>query len=391
MSRSKLFKPIQVGNMFLNHRIVHAPMTRLRATDDGFVTELMTKYYTQRSCIPGSLLISDATFAGEKSGGYPNNPRCFTKEHAKAWIPVTNAIHRNKSYMFMQFWPLPGEIKDEYRNDIQRLKEIAYNDCPMDPVGLPAGVESFDTVQGINIYKKKYMSKQDIQEHIRDFVNAASLAIHVAKADGVELHQVNGFLLDRFVLGGFGNQCDPNYRGSVENRCRFALEVMEAVVQEIGQDKVGYRISPYSAWMEQIDSVETHIYLMKEISRRFPKLAYVHAIEPRQYWNGHMMLKSELNTSYLQNYWKGPFITAGGYDPGSAKEAADERGTLVAFGRQFIANPDLVYRIQYNLPLNPYNRSLFYAPKNPLGYIDYPFSQEYLYATKGKNNKHTQV
>ncbi|WBW73878.1 NADPH dehydrogenase, (Old yellow enzyme) involved in small alpha,beta-unsaturated carbonyl compound [Schizosaccharomyces osmophilus] len=368
--------------MLLRHRIVHAPMTRLRATDDGFVTKLMTEYYTQRSCIPGSLMISDATFAGEKSGGYPNNPRCFTEEHAKAWIPVTNAIHRNKSYLFMQLWPLPGEIKDEYREDPEKLKEIAYNDCPMDPLGLPAGVESFDTVQGINIYKKKYVSKTDIQEYIHDFVNAASLATHVAKADGVELHQANGFLLDRFVLGGLGDQCDPDYRGPLENRCRFALEVLEAVTQEIGQERVGYRISPYSAWALQTDTRETHIYLMKEISKRFPKLAYIHAIEPRQYWSGHKRIKSEVNTFYLQKYWKGPFITAGGYDPESAMEAADERGTLVAFGRQYIANPDLVYRVHNNLPLNPYKRSEFYTPKSTLGYIDYPFSQEYLTATK---------
>ncbi|EPX72715.1 NADPH dehydrogenase [Schizosaccharomyces octosporus yFS286] len=378
MSKSKLFEAIQVGNMILRHRIVHAPMTRLRATDDGFVTELMTEYYAQRSCIPGSLIISDATFVGEKSGGYPNNPRCFTEEHARAWTPVTRAIHRNKSYLFMQLWPLPGEIKNEYREDVKKLKEIAYNDCPMDPLGLPAGVESFDTVQGINIYQKKYVSKKDIQEYIDDFVNAAFLATNVAKADGVELHQANGFLLDRFVLGGFGNECDPEYRGSLENRCRFALEVLEAVTQEIGQERVGYRIAPYSAWAEQIDSKETHTYLLKEISKRFPKLAYIHAIEPRQYWSGHMRIKSEVNTYYLQQYWKGPFITAGGYTPQAAVEAANERDTLVAFGRQYLANPDLVYRVEHNLPLNPYKRSYFYTPKSPVGYIDYPFSQEYL-------------
>lgn len=376
--RGELFKPIKVGNMLLQHRIVHAPMTRLRATNYGKITGLMVEYYSQRSMIPGTLLIADATFVGEKSGGFPNNPRCFTKEQAESWIPLVEAVHKNKSFLFIQFWPLPGDLKDEYRNDLEKMQKITYSDCPQDPGGLPAGIHSFDAVQGVEVYKKKYMSKRDIQEHIQDFVNAADLAVNIAEADGVEIHQVNGFLLDRFVLGGFGDQCDPEYRGSIENRCRFPLEVLEAVTRKIGQERVGYRISPFSGWMQKIDFMEVNIYLMSEIAKRFPKLAYIHAIEPRKYWSGHKLVSSEQNTSFLQKYWKGPFITAGGYDPETAVQAANERGVLVAFGRNFIANPDLVFRIKHHIPLNKWDRSSFYLPKTEKGYTDYPFSKEFL-------------
>lgn len=378
-SQSKLFQPIKVGNMQLQHRIVHAPATRLRCLDNGLVmTDLVKEYYKQRSSIPGTLLITESLFSGAKSGGFSNIPCLYNDEHVEAWKPIVQAIHDNDCFVFIQFWNLPGELKVDYLEDQERLEKVTQGECPMDPTGLPAALGSAYSICGEELYVDKFMTKQDIQEHITTYTEAAKRAVFGCGADGVEVHQVNGFLLDKFVLNGYGDKCDPEYCGSLENRARFCLELLESVVNAIGQERVGYRISPFSDIWKDNDSFEAHVFMIKKIKEKFPNLAYLHAIEPRQYWNGHEHITQEKNTLIYKNLWGNPFITAGGHDRDSAIQMAEQENTLVAFGRYFLSNPDLPFRLKYNLPLNKWDRATFYTKMSPKGYIDYPFSKEFL-------------
>ncbi|EPY49479.1 NADPH dehydrogenase [Schizosaccharomyces cryophilus OY26] len=372
---SKLFHSIMIGNMELQHRIVHAPATRLRCHEDGM-----------RSAVPGTLLITESIFSGLKSGGFSNIPCLYNEQHVEAWKPIVKGIHDKKCFVFMQFWNLPGELKPDYLEDQERLENVTQGECPMDPTGLPAALGSAYSICGESLYIDKYMSKLDINEHIAEYREAAKRAVFGCDADGIEVHQVNGFLLDKFVLNGFGEKCDPNYRGSLENRVRFCLELIQSVVEAIGQERVGYRISPYSDIWRSKDHVEAHTYLVQRLRENFPKLAYLHVIEPRKYWTGHEQILQEKNSLEYQKLWKQPLLSAGGHDRDSALQLTTQDNVLVVFGRYFLANPDLPFRLKHNLPLNKWNRSKFYAKKRPEGYIDYPFCDEFIRETAKAEN-----
>ncbi|EPX75161.1 NADPH dehydrogenase [Schizosaccharomyces octosporus yFS286] len=386
---SRLFDPIKVGNMELQHRIVHAPATRLRCHEDGMVmTELVREYYSQRSSVPGTLLITESIFSGPKSGGFTNIPCLYNEKHAEAWRPIVKAIHENKCFVFMQFWNLPGELKPEYLLDQENLENISQGECPMDPTGLPAALGGAFSICGKELYMDKYMSKYDIDEHISEYTEAAKRAVFQCGADGIEVHQVNGFLLDKFVLNGFGENCDPNYRGTYENRVRFCLELLESVVKAIGQERVGYRISPYSDIWKSKDHMEAHMYMVQQLRVKFKNLAYLHVIEPRAYWTGHQQILQEEGSLKYQKLWNKPLLSAGGHDRDSALQLATQDNVLVAFGRYFLANPDLPFRLKFNIPLNRWNRAKFYTKKSPEGYIDYPYCEEFLNKTsEAKNQK----
>ncbi|WBW71481.1 NADPH dehydrogenase, (Old yellow enzyme) involved in small alpha,beta-unsaturated carbonyl compound [Schizosaccharomyces osmophilus] len=387
---SLLFDPIKVGNMELQHRIVHAPATRLRCHEDGMVmTDLVKEYYSQRSAIPGTFLITESIFSGPKSGGFTNIPCLYNEKHVEAWRPIVKAIHEKKCFVFMQFWNLPGELKPEYLVDQENLENISHGECPMDPTGLPAALGSVYSICGEELYMDKYMNKSSIDEHIAEYTEAAKRAVFGCGADGIEVHQVNGFLLDKFVLNGFGEKCDPNYRGTLENRVRFCLELLGSVVKAIGQERVGYRISPYSDIWKSKDHVEAHVYVVQKLRENFKKLAYLHVIEPRTYWTGHQHILREQNSLEYQKLWKQPLLSAGGHDQNSALQLTTQDNVLAVFGRYFLANPDLPFRLKYNIPLNRWNRARFYTKKSPEGYIDYPFCDEFLSkALKVENEKH---
>lgn len=355
MSSTKaLFTPLKLGNNLLQHRVVLAPLTRFRADSNAVPTELVKEYYTQRAT-NGGLLITEATFITRHAGSYPGAPGIYTKEQINAWKTINDAIHAKGGLIFVQLWHLG------------RVASSAYNEGQQ-PVS-----SSAITVQEPNIFGQPHETPRaleinEIKSLVQDFRQAALNAVE-AGFDGVEIHAANGYLLDQFINSNSNKRTDE-YGGSVENRGRFALEIVDAVSDAIGEERMAIRFSPWSGYQEVEDDTpyETWGYLTKSLQENHPNLAYLHFIGPRE------TEKTNNTLDPFRQAWKGPFITADGYstDTQLAFDIAEETGNLIAFGRVFIANPDLVERLKNDWPMNDYNRDTFYDGGSK-GYIDYPF------------------
>jgi len=214
---------------------------------------------------------------------------------------------------------------------------------------------------------------------VQQFADAANNAV-AAGFDGVEVHAANGYIIDQFWKDNTNLRIDE-YGGSTPNKARFMLEVLEAVAAVVGEDRVGVRLCPYNIWMDATDAVdaavEKNVWLMQELSRRLPGLAYVHMVEPRVA-GGNVELEGRLDHSLepFRAACSSPFLVAGGHSRASAIEAVSSgQADGVVFGRYFVSNPDLPTRLALDAPLNPYNRATFYTP-GPEGYTDYPFLEE---------------
>ncbi|KAI1170503.1 NADH:flavin oxidoreductase/NADH oxidase family protein-like protein [Nemania sp. FL0916] len=361
MSESRLFKPLRIGNIEVQHRIGMAPLTRLRATADGVPVPLMKEYYSQRASVPGTLLISEATavsFSG--SGGFSNAPGLWTDAQVDGWRTITDEVHSKGSYIFAQIVAGGRAAKADISARLG-LEVVGPSAIPIDA---DAAVP-------------RSMTIEEIEKSIQDFVTAAENAIK-AGFDGVELHGANGYLIDQFIQD-VSNQRDDRYGGSVENRSRFVVEVMEAVSRAIGPERVGLRLSPWSTFqsMKMADPVPQFSDIVKKAGAL--NLAYLHFIEARVSGSDDTARTGGLD--FVYDLWNGPLLVAGGHTPATARALVEEehpdKDILVVFGRQFISNPDLVYRIKEGLELNPYDRNTFYTPSSA-GYVDYAFSQKYL-------------
>ncbi|KAF5366829.1 hypothetical protein D9758_006518 [Tetrapyrgos nigripes] len=369
LSQSKLFQPIQIGNMHLKHRVVLAPLTRLRVDENYVSLDVIVKeYYAQRSSVPGTLLISEGMGVFPKGGAYKNIPGIWKKEQIEKWREITDTVHSKGSFIFAQIWS-GGRIAVP---DI--LKSV-------DPSYVVVGPS---TLQCKNLpWPVHPLTVEEIKEYVQAWGKGAENAVGGAGFDGVELHFANGYLLDQFLQDVSNNRTDE-YGGSVENRARFPLEVVEEVVKRVGQEKVGIRLSPWSVFqdMRMQDPKPTFSYFAKKLKNLYPNLAYLSVIEPRIAGDNEVSVDhTEESNDFLREIWAPkPLMSAGGYTRGSAMKTADERGDLIAFGRQFISNPDLPFRLLNDIPLTKYDRSLFYCPgdNSGKGYIDYPFSVEYL-------------
>ncbi|KAF7342486.1 FMN-linked oxidoreductase [Mycena venus] len=341
---SKLFEPIKVGNIALQHRVVLAPLTRYKA-DDAHVPylPLVAEYYGQRASRPGSLLIAEATTIAARAGGYAHVPGIWSPEQIAAWKSVTQAVHAKSSFIFMQL-----RAYGRAANYAQLQSE--------DP-SLP------------------YVSASD--EYVGLYAQAAKNAIE-AGFDGVEIHGANGYLVDQF-LQDVSNMRTDEYGGSVENRARFALEVVDAVAAAIGTERTAIRFSPWSPflgrWACPIRS-PTFSYVISELAARYPGFAYLHLIEPRVSGNSSREAAAHESNDALRALWAPrPCVRAGGFTRKSALGAA-ESGDLVAFGRLYISNPDLPARLEKDVPLTAYDRSTFYlvGENSPRGYTDQEFA-----------------
>ncbi|KAK0431538.1 hypothetical protein EV421DRAFT_1893348 [Armillaria borealis] len=331
----KLFQPTQVGSVLLKHRVVLAPLTRFRASKAHIPhVRIVKEYYEQRAHAPGTLLITEATYIAERAGGYDNIPGIWNEHQIEAWKEITDAIHAKGSYIFCQLWALGRCIRSE-----------------------SPGLSSESVAP-------RPLTVEEIQEYVELYAQAARNAVS-AGFDGVEIHGANGYLLDQFTRGY-----------NIENRVRFPLEVVDAVVEAIGPERVGYRS------MKMIDPKPTFGYLASQLKARQPKLAYLHVVEPRMiglYDRKDEDISVQEENDFIRNVWSPKLlISAGGYDRQSAIDTAENKGDLIAFGRHFIANPDLVYRLENNVALNAYNRKTFYLPGevSSTGYTDYPFAEE---------------
>ncbi|KAK3987234.1 hypothetical protein QBC44DRAFT_331949 [Cladorrhinum sp. PSN332] len=373
-TNSNLFKPLTLSSSVptLGHRIAMAPLTRYRSSDDTHVplTPLMSTYYSQRaSSLPGTLLITEATFISPSAGGFPNVPGIYTPAQIAAWKEITTAVHAQGGIIFLQLWSL-GRAALQKTADEEGFVIHSASDTPMPEEGSPV---------------PKEMTEAEIKIRVQEYATAARNAVEEAGFDGVEIHGANGYLVDQF-LQDTSNKRTDRYGGSVENRSRFALEVVGAVVDAVGAERTGIRLSPWSRFqgMRMDDPIPQFSHLIKNIGEKHPRLAYLHFVQARVAGNKTESLTdgSEESLDFALDLWKGPVLIAGNLTAEAAKYLVDEefkgRDNVVAvFGRYFISTPDLPFRVREGIELNPYNRDTFYIPKSSVGYTDQPFSKEF--------------
>ena len=363
--QNTLFQPLTIGTMTLSHRIAMAPLTRYRAEDNHAIMPMAQEYYERRArAVPGTLLLSEATVISPRAGGYPNIPAIWSQEQISAWKAVTTRVHRAGSYIFCQL--------------------IAFG-RGADPKFLhQKGVGDFVSSSAVPSEKDapvpRELSECEIQEYIQDFALAAQRAME-AGFDGVEIDAANGFLIDQFIQDTC-NQRNDQWGGSIKNRSRLALEITKTVVHAIGSARTGIRMSPWSRFqgMKMEDPVTQFTHLIRGLRKL--DIAYLHLITPRAWkdtdWEGPVE-----RIDSLINVWgrTSPILLAGGFNTDTAQRTANEEfadfQVVVVFGRHFISNPDLAWRLRNGVELRKYDRGLFYYVKSPAGYTDYDFCEQW--------------
>lgn len=359
-----------MGDLELSHRVVLAPLTRMRSTQPGDVPNpLNATYYAQRASDRG-LLISEATQISLLGKGYPAAPGIHSPEQVEGWRFVTRAVHEKGAYMFLQLWHV-GRVSHSSLHPEAGLpiapSAIAPNDGSQ---ALTADFQqvSFETPRAVEI--------EEIPAIVAEYRHGAENA-KAAGFDGVEVHSANGYLLDQFLEDTTNRRTDE-YGGSIENRARLLLEVVDTVVEVWGGSRVGVRLSPYGNFMDMGDSnpLALFTYVLEQLSAR--GIAYVHMIEPRAGNAGADVPVDHTAPRAAEIFRKafpGVLISAGGYTAQTAETAiASGLADAVAFGRLFIANPDLPRRFRLGSALNKADRTTFYGG-NEKGYTDYPALQ----------------
>jgi 2,4-dienoyl-CoA reductase-like NADH-dependent reductase (Old Yellow Enzyme family) len=361
---SKLFSPIKIGRHELQHRVVLAPLTRFRATLEATPTQLLVDYYSQRAT-PGGLLVTEATFISPYAGVYRQAPGIYTQDHINEWKNVTSAVHKKGAVIFLQLWHL-GRVGASSLNP-NKEPSVSASAIPV-PGNKPNG-KPFETPRALETH--------EVKELVKTYRQAALNAIE-AGFDGIEIHNANGYLLDQFVNSSTNKRTDE-YGSSIQGRCRLSLEIVDAIVSAIGADRTAIRFSPAGKVQGMHDDtpVETWGYLTSQLQKNHPDLAYVHFIEARSDFSSDSKINTVDTLTPYRKIWKGPFITAGGFSTAvqHGVDLAERTGNLVAFGRAFIANPDLPERLRNQYGFNKYNRKTFYT-HDGVGYTDYPFYNE---------------
>ncbi len=367
IAERKFLTPVQIGPITLGHRAVMAPLTRSRSEQPGDIPgKLMAEYYTQRAS-EGGLIISEATSISITGRGWFGAPGMYSDEQVAGWKKITDSVHAKGGHMFSQLWHVGRSSHVSMTNGATPVApsvvpEYWQNSTPS--ISTPSGWLKPSPHRALDI--------SEIPGIVEDYRKAAERA-KAAGFDGVELHAANGYLPDEFLQDGSNKRTDT-YGGSIQNRSRFLLEVVEAMASVWGGDRVAVRIGPGGTWNSMSDSSPAALFdYVAEQLNRFG-LAYLHIIEPRI--KGNVLIaegQEPVATAQLRKIFKGKIIAAGGFEPDTA-EAIVEKGDadLVAFGRHFLANPDLPKRIKLGLPLNDYDRKTFYT-FDFHGYTDYPF------------------
>ena len=345
-----------------------APLTRFRASDSHVQLPFVKDYYAQRASVPGTLLITEATFISPRASGYPNVPGIWSAEQIEAWREVTKAVHNKGSYIYLQLWAL-GRVANA-----KVLKELGEYEV----------VSSSPTPEKQTSPIPHELSVEEIKHFVADYAQAAKNSIE-AGFDGVEIHGANGYLVDQFTQETCNKRTD-GYGGSIENRSRFGLEVAKAVVDAVGAARTGIRLSPFSTFqgMKMADPVPQFSHLLDGLKQL--DLAYVHVVESRI--SGNADVESTEKVDFALEIWgdTSPVLIAGGFQPDSARRAVDKeyraKDVAIVFGRHYISNPDLPFRLQNDVELTKYNRDTFYKAKSTEGYTDYPYSREYEEASK---------
>lgn len=368
---SKLFKPLKLGSNQLQHRIAMAPLTRYRHNNHHVAKPFVPRYYGERASTPGTLIISEATGVSMQDSGIRQSPAFVTDEQVAAWKDVIAAVHEHGSIWFQQLWALGRAAEPEYQ------KERGYNYRSSSAVPMKEDGAA-----------PEEMTEKEILQLIEDYVATAKRVI-AAGGDGVEIHGAHGYLLDQFISDSVNKRTDK-WGGSVENRSRLVLEVVKAVTEAIGSDRVGLRLSPYASFQgaEASDIIAQYSYIIEQLKSLPQPLAYLSLVEargdPAKLLSPEQSDSEQQTLDFILDVWdnRSPVIVAGGYTRESAAEILDGHyskwDVIVAFGRDFLANPDFVWRLKNGVELNKYHRQSFYIKGSDIGYNDYPLSPEYV-------------
>ena len=356
----KLFTPVRVGALDLSHRVVLAPLTRMRSDMPGNVPgAAMRDYYRQRAT-PGGLLIAEATFISRQGNGGYASPGIEDEAQVAGWRPVVEAVHAQGARFLLQLW------------HVGRASHTELQPGGGQPVAPSAG-ESGAGVWLEHSYASASPARAIVAAEIPGIVAQYRDAAERARRagfDGVEIHAANGYLIDQFLQDGSNRRTD-GYGGSVENRMRFLLEVADAVSAVWGADRIGVRIAPGGGFNDMHDSNAKALFTAVAHALRRRGIAYVHVVEPRVRISGAED-QPPVASGTVKRAFGGAVIAAGGFDgPGAEAVVAGGDADLVAFGRHFIANPDLPKRLRRGLPLNAYDRDTFYYG-GMAGYLDDP-------------------
>ena len=354
---SLLFSKTTLGSLTLQNHLVMSPLTRSRATGN-IPNELMVEYYAQRGS--AGLIITEGTSPSPNGLGYPRIPGIFSAEQIAGWKRITDAVHAKGAKMFIQFM---------HCGRIGHALNLPAGARMLAPSAVVAAGEMYTDAEGMKPHPTpQAMTEADIKTAIEEFAQAAKNAM-AAGFDGVELHGANGYLLEQFIRPN-SNQRTDRYGGSIENRARFVLEVADAVIKAIGKDKVGIRLSPFGVFndMPLYDAMEAdYTYLAQQLNAL--GLLYIHLVDHSPM--GAPPVPDSIKKMF-RNTFKGKLILAGGYDAaGAENDLAAGKCDLIAVGRPFLANPDLVARWENGAAVNVPDMSTFYTP-GPKGYSDYP-------------------
>ena len=365
MNDINLFSPLAIGNMALSHRVVMAPLTRMRAAVPGHnATEMMAEYYGQRAS-EGGFIIAEASQISEDGRGAPSTPGVHSPEQVAAWKMITEAVHAKGGKIYLQLWHMGRLSHPLYQPD---------GGAPWAPSPVPAaGKVLLPDFSVVDLPVPRALSTDAVAGLAARYAHSARCALE-GGFDGVEIHAANGYLLEQFLQSRSNHRTD-RYGGSIENRCRVVLEVTQAIIDVCGADRVGIRLSPFGIANDSGEAEPMPLYSHLIQALDLLNLAYLHLIEPRASGAGQRDVDHQNVPSaaeLFRSMWQGILIAAGNFKGDSANAMlAKGDADAIAFGRYFISNPDLPERLRVGAELTPYHRPTFYGGGRE-GYTDYP-------------------
>jgi len=363
---TKLLEPYHLGPITLPNRLVMAPLTRNRAVEGLVPSPLAVEYYGQRAS--AGLLVTEASQVSQQGQGYQDTPGIYSKEQVAGWRKVTDRVHERGGRIFIQLWHVGRVSHTSLQPD---------NGAPVAPSAIRAKGKTFVGGTFTEISEPRALTLEEIPGIIESFKRGTANALE-AGFDGVEIHGANGYLLDQFAKDGTNKRTDA-YGGSIENRAKLMLEVSKVVAAEAGAEKTGIRISPVTPANDVSDSNPQPLfdYIVDHLNAL--KLVYIHVIEGA---TGGPRDIAPFDYGSLRNRFKGAYVANNGYDFELAnKVLAANEADLIAFGKPFISNPDLVERLKRGAPLNAPDKATFYGG-GAKGYTDYPVLGEALDAAQ---------
>ncbi|KAL1576282.1 Oxidored_FMN domain-containing protein [Candida albicans] len=362
LGSTKLFQPIKLGFNTLSQRIAFAPSTRYRATKDNIPTDLQLEYYSQRSEYPGTLIITEATYTSRQGGLVPYVPGIYNDAQTKSWKKINDAIHANGSFSSVQLWYL-GRVANP-----KNLKDAGLPFVGASSVYWNEESEKLAKEVGNEL---RELTEEEIDHIVEvEYPNAAKRAIE-AGFDYIEVHSAPGYFLDQFLNLASNKRTDKYGCGSIENRARLLLRIIDKLIDIVGAERLAVRLSPWATFQNvDVEGEEIHSYIIDQLQERANsgnELAYISLVEPRVQASWDIAKENQVGSNeFILKHWKGKVIRAGTYahELNKINEDINNDRTLIAFSRFFISNPDLVKKLHDGISLTPYERATFYNHDN---------------------------